>query len=128
MSFGKTIKLFRTTKRLTQVEIALILSISPEYLSKIENDAKQPSMILLNKISESFEIPLPVLLYSSLTERDFPKSKRSNFKATKPILEKLFKLLLSEDNDDFQEITILLKKLKVLRTKQQGSRLSNIAR
>ncbi len=117
--FGKTIKLFRTSKGLTQVEVATSLDISPEYLSKLENDAKRPSMVLLAKMSEVLEIPLQLLLFTSLQAEDFPKSKRSTFKASKPILEKLLKQLLIEEDTDFEEITTLLTQLKEIRKTTQ---------
>ncbi len=116
MYFGKTIKLFRTSKNLTQVEVASSLEISPEYLSKLENDARRPSLVLLSKLSNVLEIPLQLLIFTSLQPHDFPKSKRKAFKNSKPILDKLLQLILLEDNTDFNEVANLLVQLKEIRS------------
>ena len=115
MYFGKTIKLFRTSKNLTQVEVASSLEISPEYLSKLENDARRPSLVLLSKLSTVLEIPLQLLIFTSLQPDDFPKSKRKAFKNSKPVLDKLLQLILLEDNTDFNAVTDLLTQLKEIR-------------
>lgn len=62
MKSGRIIKLFRTTEGLSQIALAESLGVSRTYLSQVENERKQPSMTFLNKVSEIFNVPLPLLL------------------------------------------------------------------
>lgn len=114
MYFGETIKLFRSSKNLTQVEVALSLDITPEYLSKLENNQKKPSVVLLSKLSKILDIPIQLLLFSSLEKDDIPLSQRANFKKTKPLLTQLIQKILSDDTD-FDEVSELLLELKKIR-------------
>ena len=118
MYFGKTLKLFRTTKGLTQVEVAMSLDITPEYLSKLENDSKIPSMVLLNRISKVLGIPMQLLVFDSLEAEDLPLSKQATFDETKPLLTKLLNLLLIEEDTDYKKVQKLLQELKNLRAKR----------
>ena len=118
MYFGKTLKLFRTTKGLTQVEVAMSLDITPEYLSKLENDSKIPSMVLLNRISKVLGIPMQLLVFDSLEAEDLPLSKQATFEETKPLLTKLLNLLLIEEDTDYKKVQKLLQELKNLRAKR----------
>ena len=118
MYFGKTLKLFRTTKGLTQVEVAMSLDITPDYLSKLENDSKIPSMVLLNRISKVLGIPMQLLVFDSLEAEDLPLSKQATFEETKPLLTKLLNLLLIEEDTDYKKVQKLLQELKNLRAKR----------
>ncbi len=62
MNMGKLISLLRTAQGLSQTGLASELSITRAYLSQVENGHKEPSLVLLRKIAEFFDIPLAVLL------------------------------------------------------------------
>ena len=66
MDLGKTIKKIRKQKRQTQGEFALSCGITQTYLSQIESNLKEPNLSTLKSISESLNVPLPILFFLSL--------------------------------------------------------------
>lgn len=71
MKIGKNIKVIRVNKEMTQKELADMLGITTTYLSLIENNAKKPSLTLVEKISKTLEIPL-AMLFTELTFQGKP--------------------------------------------------------
>jgi len=61
MQIGKTIKNIRTSKNISQKELAFKLGVTPVYLSMVENNAKTPSLNLLERIAKTLEIPVAIL-------------------------------------------------------------------
>ena len=73
MKIGKTIKLIRTLKGLKQKELSEKINVSHNYLSAVENEKKEPSLIFLNKLSEVLNVPTSFFFienadWSSMTE------------------------------------------------------------
>ena len=66
MDIGANIKTIRTSKSISQKELAKQVGITPNYLSMIENASKRPSLSLIEKLSKVLEVPL-ALLFSELT-------------------------------------------------------------
>lgn len=56
-TIGQTVRLFRVSAGLRQKVLAQRLGITPNYLSLVENDRKQPGKKLVLKIAEEFGIP-----------------------------------------------------------------------
>lgn len=79
----------RIFHRLKQTDLADKLKISNSYLSEIESGAKSPSVELLGKYSEIFNIPVSTLLLFSerLNEKKF--SERVRVQAGDKILRML---------------------------------------
>lgn len=69
---NQALRLIRTYHDLSQTELCKALCVSNSYLSEIESGKKQPTMDLLNKYSEYFEIPLSSILFFS-ENMDAPK-------------------------------------------------------
>ncbi len=61
MNVGSNIKLIRTQKKLTQKKLAEEAGITHNYLSMIENNAKVPSLNLIQKLAKILETPLAIL-------------------------------------------------------------------
>jgi transcriptional regulator with XRE-family HTH domain len=61
MQIGSNIKTIRTSKKISQKALAYKLGVTPVYLSMIENNAKTPSLTLMEKIAKTLEIPLAIL-------------------------------------------------------------------
>lgn len=59
---GAKIRYYRQLKGTNQTEFAAQLSISSQYLSKIENSKRIPSLPVLLSIAEALEIELAELL------------------------------------------------------------------
>ena len=88
MNLGETIKDFRTKKGITQKELAKRCGISANAMCSIEKNKAFPSKETIQRICNAFEIPISLLLFSSLTDDDIPTHKIAIFKALqKPIIE-----------------------------------------
>mgnify|MGYP001568344024 CR=1 FL=1 len=85
----RALRLIRSFHRLKQTDLAVRLDISNSYLSEIESGIKSPSIELLGKYSEIFNIPVSTLLLFSerLEEKKF--SERVRFQAGGKILRML---------------------------------------
>lgn len=57
------LRLIRTFHDLKQVEAAELLGISKSYLSEIEGGSKAPTLQLINRYAEVFEIPASSILF-----------------------------------------------------------------
>lgn len=62
---NQALKLIRTFYDVSQSDLSARLGISNSYLSEIESGKKQPTMDILSKYSEQFEIPLSSILFFS---------------------------------------------------------------
>ncbi|MDG9922411.1 MULTISPECIES: helix-turn-helix transcriptional regulator [unclassified Pseudomonas] len=71
---NQALRLIRSYHDLSQTELAEELSVSNSHLSEIESGKKQPSLELLNKYSERFDVPLSSILFFS-----------ENLDSTKPL-------------------------------------------
>lgn len=62
---GEALRLIRVYHDLTQTQLSYELGVSNSFLSEIEAEKKSPSLELLGKYSERFQIPLSSLLFFS---------------------------------------------------------------
>lgn len=62
---SKALSLIRKYNALTQSQLSAELGLSNSYLSEIESGKKQPSVEILMKYSEYFEIPLSSIIFFS---------------------------------------------------------------
>lgn len=56
LSLGQKIKKLRNERSLTQVELAVIVNISPVYLGFIENSRRRPSLKTLEKLARALKV------------------------------------------------------------------------
>lgn len=85
----KTIRVFHDLK---QIELSDRLDISKSYLSEIESGKKVPTLPLLEKYSEVFNIPTSsILFFSESLNKDVPMEKARVLVSSKII--KLLKLI-----------------------------------
>lgn len=73
-AIGQRIKTQRKLHSLTQEKLAEMLDISTEHLSRIETGSYRPSLVLLEKTSEIFNIDEEELLFG--TKNDFEVNKQ----------------------------------------------------
>lgn len=59
----KALKLLRTSHNFNQKELAQKLGISSSYLSEIESGQKTPSLALLYRYGQVFEVPVYSILF-----------------------------------------------------------------
>ncbi|QPA56282.1 helix-turn-helix domain-containing protein [Lysinibacillus sphaericus] len=62
---GELIKTARFNKNMTTSNVSAVIGVSQGYISKIELNQKQPSLPVLEKLSETLEIPYDELLIAS---------------------------------------------------------------
>lgn len=62
---NKALKLIRSYYDISQSELSSQLGLSNSYLSEIESGKKQPSIEILTKYSDYFDIPLSSILFFS---------------------------------------------------------------
>lgn len=79
MDLGQTIKDLRQEKKLTQEQLATQCGMTQTYLSQIERNQKEPTLSALKDIATSLEVPIPVLFFLSIDEKDIPPEKRDAF-------------------------------------------------
>ncbi len=65
------LKLIRKERKLNQLKVAMDLNISREALSHYENGKREPSLEMLQKMSEYFGVSIDYLITGS----EFEKSK-----------------------------------------------------
>ncbi|MDM8173655.1 helix-turn-helix transcriptional regulator [Olivibacter sp. 47] len=87
MDIGNTIKEIRKKKGLKQNELAEKSQMTQAYLSKIENNSKEPTIGSLKSIAESLNVPLPILFFHAMTVEDVEPEKRDAFKIIIPSLK-----------------------------------------
>ena len=67
MSFGEILKKLRQEKRLTQEELAIKINSSRSNIANYENNNNMPSVEILNRLSEIFDVSVDYLLGKSET-------------------------------------------------------------
>jgi len=65
MNLGRTIKLCRKNRGLTQAQLAKLSGISISHICLMEKEKREPTLSKLNSISEALDIPLSVLVFLS---------------------------------------------------------------
>jgi transcriptional regulator with XRE-family HTH domain len=96
MDLGSAIKLLRLQKDLKQNAFAEICDISPTYLSQIENNLKLPNISMLQVIAKNLDIPLPILFFLSIDEKDIVLEKRKAFEIIAPSVKSMIGSFFSE--------------------------------
>jgi transcriptional regulator with XRE-family HTH domain len=77
MKIGQTIRILRTAQRISQGALAHQLSVTPGYLSLVEQDKREPSLGFLNRVGEYFDVPVGFLLIDGTKSgHTNPKHKR----------------------------------------------------
>lgn len=84
---GSALKELRGFHKFTQKEVADSIGISKSYLSEIENNHKTPTLELLDKYSQLFEIPTSSLLFFSENFDTHKKSDKFRVKCADKILK-----------------------------------------
>lgn len=62
LPIGRTIKEFRLLRGMSLNQVAEIADMDKSYLSKIENEKRDPSLTSLTHISKAIDVPLNILI------------------------------------------------------------------
>ena len=61
-NFSKKVKEIRLSKKMSQGDVAKILSVSPTYISSIERGQRNPSLITMEKIAKALKVKVDDLI------------------------------------------------------------------
>ncbi len=87
MSLGETIYRLRTEKNLSQGDLAELLEVSRQSVSKWENDSAVPDLAKIVKLSEVFEVSLDELVKGERETQEQATSKKTEEQQTKELTE-----------------------------------------
>lgn len=86
---GKALKIIRKFHKIKQKDFADKVGIAPSYISEIENGKKEPSLEIISKYSEEFNIPVSsILLFSEKIDNN-KKYEKLRIKSADKILNML---------------------------------------
>lgn len=86
MKVGKTLKLIRILKGLKQKELADKLGISPNYLSSVENDKREPSLSFIKLVSKELDVPVSFLFLDNIDEETMSEEQKAIYQKLKSLL------------------------------------------
>ena len=66
IGFGRVIRKFRKDAGLTQRALARMVHVTPTYISRLENEASEPSIKLLKKIARAMKVPPEVVFWEAV--------------------------------------------------------------
>lgn len=78
MNYSRPIKILRSTKGLEQKEFADRLGVNQSFISLIESGKRKPSLDFIEKVSETFSIPIQVLMLLAKEQKDIKKIRQED--------------------------------------------------
>ena len=108
-TIGNRISQSRKEKGITQEEMAERLGVTPQAVSKWENDISYPDILLLPKIAEILDVSVDVLLSGEAKKetRILPKEQRKN------IDDMMFKIYVNSAEGDKVRVNLPMALVKV---------------
>jgi transcriptional regulator with XRE-family HTH domain len=108
-TIGNRISQSRKEKAITQEEMAERLGVTPQAVSKWENDISYPDILLLPKIAEILDVSVDVLLSGEAKKetRILPKEQRKN------IDDMMFKIYVNSAEGDKVRVNLPMALVKV---------------
>jgi transcriptional regulator with XRE-family HTH domain len=96
MNIGQAVKELRRRKfpEMKQYEFAKRIGITQTYLSQLENEQKQASTEVLQGIADFCEVPLAILFWFTIEEKEVRKNKKEAFKLLKPCIDEMINQLI----------------------------------
>lgn len=88
MNLGEVIRAVRVRLNMTQQQVCDSANIAQGYYSSIENGAT-PSIEKLERIANTFELPVFILISMATNKQDVPQNKRGWFRKIKPVLDNI---------------------------------------
>ena len=100
MTLGNAIKLIRTAKGVKQLTLAKQLEVSPNYISLLEKNKREPSIGFLRRLAK--QLGVPVGLFFLWLDTDDPTLKTRNMEELRDLLTRIQAMYirnLDEEND-----------------------------
>lgn len=90
MDIGKGLRFIRVAAGLQQKDLAQRLGISQNYLSLLENNKAEPSLSLLRKVSDEFDIPTSFLLWEeNAVDKEVNPEIREHYERLRQLIHEL---------------------------------------
>lgn len=86
---GRALKIIRKFNNIKQKEFAASTGLSPSYISEIENGIKEPTLDVIQRYSEEFDIPMSSILFFSEELKNKKASEKLRLKSADKILKML---------------------------------------
>ena len=87
MTLGHAIKLIRTARGVKQIEVARSMKTSPNYISLVEKDKREPSISFLNRLAR--ELNVPVSLFFMCQDLDGSANTTADLKGLAEMIVRL---------------------------------------
>lgn len=99
MSFGTTLKLIRIFQKVKQKDLAKRLGVSPNYISLIENEKREPSLSFIKTVSSELDIPVGFLFLGESDDQSLSVQQRAIYSQIKKLLMD-FQALKDEEKEE----------------------------
>ncbi len=63
---GRTIKRLRIDREISQQDLAVAAKLTPSFLSLVENDRRQPSLLVIGRLAKALDVPEEVLIWDAV--------------------------------------------------------------
>jgi transcriptional regulator with XRE-family HTH domain len=94
MSLGKSIKKYRNKVGLKQKELANLLGVSPNYMSLVENDKREPSLSFMMNLADQLRVPIGFLFFDvDRNTEHLSKEASLSFQKIKELMYQIDKLM-----------------------------------
>lgn len=101
MEFGKRVRHYRTSRKISQEKLAELCGLHPTYIGQIERGEKNCTLETADKISKGLNVPLDELICKINTVNDENKT-----------VDDIYRLVHSLDNENQRRLYRMLKILK----------------
>ena len=109
MTFGERLRSLRQSRYLSQQKLANDLKISQTAVASYENNLREPSFAMLQRLADYFSVPLSTMLPTdNSAEQEFAQQLADAFKLN-PKLVTLFKLTRDMESTDLDAIISVAK-------------------
>ena len=119
-SLGENISALRKEKGLTQEELSEVLGVSPQAVSKWENNLSCPDIMLLPNIAEIFSVSVDELLSGKKSDANLKAenqgstAKTEPFKESEPLVKaKNIKIIVHSPNKNDVKVTVPMRLVKI---------------
>lgn len=87
MNYSEALRTLRFNSKMKQKDVAVKAKISQTYLSQIETGGKVPAHDVITKLCKVYGVPPISFYWLAIGDKDVKKSKLSEFKKIKPLVD-----------------------------------------
>ncbi|MGI9652217.1 helix-turn-helix domain-containing protein [Chryseobacterium sp. RLHN22] len=88
MTIGEVIKLLLKRKNISQLQLAEKIGKSTTAISQIVKGQYSPTAETLDKISKVVEVPVPIIHFLTISDKDIPDDKKQLYNLLAPSMNK----------------------------------------